>query len=204
MLKRPSSLRRFHREERGLAAVEFALILPVMLAMLFGMGELSHAVYARTAVSQIAGTVTDLVAQKSTLTSSDFSSVYAAANTLLYPYYPQNSGLPTIRITSVIYDTATNSETVGKVAWSCAQSGNANLKPLVNGDVGGKAKRTTGSTVTLTKKLLSAGASVLITEVAYGYSSPTSQVLIGTKDFTDNFVTKPRRVAAIPAPASCT
>ena len=40
--------RRFRRSEKGLAAVEFALILPVMITMLFGMGELSTAVFART------------------------------------------------------------------------------------------------------------------------------------------------------------
>lgn len=195
MLKKLRSIAGFRRAAEGLAAVEFALILPVMLTMLFGMGELSLAVFARTAISQVASTVTDLVAQKSTLTSGDISSVYAAANTLLYPYYPQlSSSKPTIRIASVIYDTTTNSTTVGKVAWVCSQTGSGTLSP---------ATRAVNSTVTFTQPLLSSGASVVLVEVAYSYSSPTTQVITGAFNMKDKFQTKPRRVAQIPAPSSC-
>jgi len=159
------------------------------------MGELSLAVFARTAISQVASTVTDLVAQKSSLTSGDISSVYAAANTLLYPYYPQlSASKPTIRIASVIYDTTTNSTTVGKVAWVCSQTGSGTLSP---------ATRAVNSTVSFTQPLLSTGASVILVEVAYNYTSPTTQVLTGPFNMKDRFQTKPRRVAQIPAPASC-
>ena len=195
MLRKIRLLRRFKRDAGGLAAVEFAFVLPVMLAMLFGMGELSLAVFARTSISQVASTVTDLVAQKSTLTSSDISSVYAAANTLLYPYYPQmSSGKPAIRIASVIFDTATNSTTVGKVAWVCKQDGNATQSP---------AALVVNNTVTFSQPLLSAGSSVIVVDVAYSYVSPTMQVITGAFNMRDRFQTKPRRVAQIPAPTSC-
>jgi len=186
---------RFRREERGLAALEFALILPVLITMLFGMGELSLAVFARSAVSQAASTVADLVAQASAPGATDISNVYYAANTILYPYYPQmSSAKPSIRITSVIFDTATKSPTTGKVAWSCAQAGSASFTP---------ATRAEGSTVTFTQPLLSDGSSVVMAEVAYSYASPTTKVITGAFTMRDNFYTKPRRVAQIPKPASC-
>jgi Flp pilus assembly protein TadG len=196
MLKKLRSLRRFRRDAKGLAALEFALVLPVMIAMLFGMGELSLAVFCRTSIAQVASTVSDLVAQESTITAADLSNVYYAANTLLYPYYPQlSTAKPTIRITSVIWDTATSSTTIGKVAWTCTQSGSGTLTP---------ASRAIGNTVTFTQPLLASGGSVLMAEVAYSYASPTTQVLTGAILMKDSFYTKPRRVGQIPAPASCT
>ena len=117
------------QSREALAAVEFALLLPVLITMLFGMGELSLAVFCRTDISQIAITVADLVAQERRQ-HTDLSNVYNAANTILYPYYPNlSTSKPTIRITSVIFDTSANSTTVGKVAWTCSQSGNGTLSP---------------------------------------------------------------------------
>jgi Flp pilus assembly protein TadG len=195
ILRKFRIFRRFRRTEKGLAAVEFGLILPVLITMLFGMGELSLAVFCRTDVSQVASTVSDLVAQESTVGSSDLSNVYNAANTILYPYYPKlSSGKPTIRITSVIYDTTTNSTTVGKVAWTCSQSGNAALSP---------ASRAFNSNVTFSQPLLSSGGSVVMVEVAYNYASPTTQVVAGSYTMKDQFYTKPRRVGQIPQPVSC-
>jgi len=188
-------LRRFRRDSRGLAALEFALILPVLITMLFGMGELSLAVVCRTTITQVASTVADLVAQESTPTSTDLSNVYYAANTILYPYYPNlSTSKPTIRITSVIFDTTTNSTTVGRVAWTCTQSGSGTLAV---------ASRAVNSTVTFSQPLLSSGGSVLMSEVAYNYSSPTTQLLTGPINMRDSFYTKPRRVGQIPAPSSC-
>ena len=188
-------LRRFRRDSKGLAALEFALILPVLITMLFGMGELSLAVVCRTTITQVASTVADLVAQESTPTSSDLSNVYYAANTILYPYYPNlSTSKPTIRITSVIYDTTTNSATTGKVAWTCTQSGSGTLAV---------ASRAVNSTVTFSQPLLSSGGSVLMSEVAYSYSSPTTELLTGAINMRDSFYTKPRRVGQIPAPNAC-
>lgn len=195
MLSRIRALRRFRKDSKGLAALEFALILPVLITMLFGMGELSLAVFCRTTITQVASTVADLVAQESTPTSGDLSNVYYAANTILYPYYPNlSSSKPTIRITSVIFDTATNSTTVGKVAWTCTQSGSGTLAV---------ASRAVNSTVTFSQPLLSTGSSVLMSEVAYSYSSPTTRLITSAINMRDIFYTKPRRVGQIPAPASC-
>jgi Flp pilus assembly protein TadG len=195
MLSRLRALRRFHRDSKGLAALEFALILPVLITMLFGMGELSLAVFCRTTITQVASTVADLVAQESTPSSTDISNVYYAANTLLYPYYPDlSSSKPTIRIVSVIYDTTTNSLTTGKVAWTCTQAGSGTLTP---------ASRAVNSTVTFSQPLLASGGSVVMAEIAYSYASPTTKLITSAINMKDSFYTKPRRVGQIPAPSSC-
>ena len=47
---------------------------------------------------------------------------------------------------------------------------------------------------------MTANGSVIIAEIAYRYASPTTKVITGAINFTNNFYTKPRRVPQIPAP----
>jgi Flp pilus assembly protein TadG len=181
------------RNKDGAAAVEFAMLLPIMITLFFGTVETSLALLCRADVSIMASTAADLISQASTTSTTDISNVYAAAGTVLYPYYSGGaSGKPTIRLTSVIYDsTAGNPATTGKVAWSCTQSGTGTLTP---------ASRSAGGAVTFSQGLMTASGSVIMAEIAYSYDSPTTKVITGSINMTNNFYTKPRRVAQIPSP----
>jgi len=170
------------------------MLLPFMITLFFGVVECSLALICRADVSIMASTTADLISQADTLAAGDISNVYNAAGTILYPYYdPSTAGSakPTVRITSVIYDTSTQSTTAGKVAWTCTQSGSGTLTPT---------SRATGSTLTLPQALLTSGNSVIVAEIAYNYASPTTKVITGAINFTNNFYTKPRRVLQIPSP----
>ena len=174
--------------------MEFALLLPVMITMFFGVVEVSLALLCRADVSIMVSTAADLIAQESTTQTSDLSNVYSAAGTVLYPYY--NSAMPiaqapTIRITSIVYNSATGSTTSGKIAWTCTQSGSGSLDPV---------SRSVGNTVTLPQAIMPANGSIIMAEVAYNYVSPTTQVITGPMNMTNVWYTKPRRVAQIPAP----
>ena len=104
------------KNKDGAAAVEFAMLLPFMITLFFGVVETSLALLCRADVSIMASTAADLVSQADTLASADIGNVYSAASTILYPYYDGSNTKPTIRITSVIWDTVGKSATVGKVA----------------------------------------------------------------------------------------
>lgn len=189
--------RGFRKSNDGVAAVEFAILLPLLISMFFGVVETSLALLCRADVSMMASTAADLISQVNAASTTDITNVYAAAGTILYPYYDPSNGSakPTIRITSVIYDTTSNSTTSGKVAWTCTQAGSGTLTP---------ASRAVGDTVTLPQALMTTNGSVIIAEVAYNYASPTTQVITGPINMTNNFYTKPRRIAQIAAPSSCT
>ena len=187
-------LRRGAANQDGLAAVEFAMLLPFMITLFFGVVETSLALLCRADVSIMASTAADLTSQANVLASADVTNVFNAAGTILYPYYdPSNAGSakPTIRITSVIWDTVGQSASTGKVAWTCTQNGSGTLTPT---------SRTNNSNFTLPQAMLSSGGSVIVSEIAYSYSSPTTQVITGSINFTNNFYTKPRRIAQIPSP----
>ena len=171
--------------EDGLAAVEFALLLPVMITLFFGVVEVSLALACRADVTNVASTAADLVAQESALTTTDMSNVWSALNAILYPY---DTSVSKVTLSSINYDTTTSSLTSGKVAWSCTKNGTA---------------RTTGATVPLPAGLMTANGSVIMSEITYNYTSPTTKIVTGTKVMTNTFYTKPRRVAQITGPSTC-
>lgn len=183
MLKK---LRSFRKNKSGLAAVEFAMLLPVMITLFFGVVEISLALTCRANVTNVASVAADLVAQESSMTTADMTNVFNAANAMLYPY---STSVAKITVSSIVYDTATASLTSGKVGWSCAKNATA---------------KSVGGTVTLPAGLMTANSSVVMTEVTYDYSSPTTKIVTGTKVMSNTFYTKPRRVASIAGPPSCT
>jgi len=168
----------------GTAAVEFALLLPILITLFFGVVESSLALLCRADVSLMASTAGDLITQTKAATTTDISNVYSAAGTLLYPYYdPAETGSakPTIRITSVVDDgsgAASGDHLTGKVAWTCTQSGAGTLTP---------SSRAVNSTVTLPQPLMTDKGSVVIAEIAYNYVSETTKTITGPINFTNNF-----------------
>jgi Flp pilus assembly protein TadG len=195
--------RAFRKAKEGLAAVEFALLLPVMIGLFFGVVETTLALLCRADVSIMASTAANLISEVSTPNSTDISNVYSAAGAILYPN-PAGAPTtqPTIRITSVIYDATSSSPTsAGKVAWTCMQTGSGTFAPTF------PATRNKGDTVTFTDPsnaplaIMPTNGSVIIAEVAYGYTSPTMQVIKSKLNLTSIWYTKPRRVAQIPAPS---
>lgn len=176
---------RFRKAKDGLAAVEFALILPVMAMLFFGVVELSLALGCRADVANVASTVADLVAQESSMTTADMTNVFSAADAIIYPY----STTPAqITVSSIVYNTTTQSLTSGTVAWSCTQGGTA---------------RATNSSVTLPSGLMTANGSVIMSEISYSYQSPTMKILTSPVTMANVFYTKPRRVSTISAPPAC-
>jgi Flp pilus assembly protein TadG len=167
------------KEKTGMAAVEFAFVLPVMLTFFFGLEEVGQALGCRAAVNNMASIGSDLIAQESQVSSSDMSNVYSALNAMLFPY--STTGVK-ITISSIV-DSGTAG--IGTVDWSCTQGGTA---------------RTKGSSWTLPNvNLIAAGqrGSVIFTEVSYDYASPVSKYFVKDVTWTNTFYSKPRRAAQI-------
>ena len=159
----------------GLAAAEFAIMAPVMISMYFGVTELSDGYTASAKVTTVASTAADLVAQEQTVCNVEMNDVFAALNTIMFPY-PLKS--MQIVISSLI---DAGGGTI-KVAWSDAQ----NTSP-----------RAVNSVVSVPAGLVAVGGSVVLAEVSYSYSSPTGHLIYGTVPLGDKFYLHPRRTAQI-------
>src|SRR5258706_1363201 len=159
----------------GLAAVEFALIAPVMIPLYLGMTELTDAFTANTKVTSVASTAGDLLAQEKSVCNTEMTDVFAALSSLMYPY-PLNQ--MQIVLSSLI---DAGGGTV-KVAWSDAQ----NAGP-----------RAVNSIVAVPAGLVGPGGSVVLAEVVYNYSSPAGHLIVGSIPLTDKFYLHPRRTQQI-------
>jgi Flp pilus assembly protein TadG len=172
------AIREFLRERSGLAAVEFAMIAPIMLSIYFAITELCDGFTANMKVTGVASAAADLFAQKKIITNADKDDIFAAVTSLMYPY-PASTAM-TIKVSSLI----DNGNGTVKVAWSDAQNTTA---------------RTVNSIVSIPNGLVTSGSggSVIIAEVTYGYASPAGELIVGTLTMNDTFYSRPRQVAQI-------
>jgi Flp pilus assembly protein TadG len=82
-----AQLKRFSRDDGGIAAVEFALILPLLMTLYLGTVEAANLYSADRKVATVASTMADLVARvKNDLPQSDLDDYYEAAESIMQPY----------------------------------------------------------------------------------------------------------------------
>ena len=177
-------------DRSGLAAVEFAMIVPLMLVLLFGVHELSSGVAVNRKVTLMARTLSDLTSQNTTVTTAQLDNFFNASRAILTPYAsaPLNA-----TITEVWIDPATSE---ARVQWSR-----------------GSAARAQGSSVAVPPNLIAKDASektlpnqyLIFSEVSYNYIPGTAWFIdkagIELKDAT---YTRPRQSYCVvyPTPAS--
>ncbi|WP_244430665.1 TadE/TadG family type IV pilus assembly protein [Methylocystis sp. ATCC 49242] len=116
------------QDDRGIAAVEFALVLPLMLMIYLGLVELSRGMRAAQKLDLVAHTLADLTAQQLTggsntgqagLTEADITAVFSAATTIMSP-------LPTANLKMTISEVAITSPSAGvwqaKTTWTVTRN----------------------------------------------------------------------------------
>lgn len=81
-----SGIRSLGRDRRGIAAVEFALILPILVILLIGMVEINAALTLDRKLSLAASSISDLVAQESALTTANLTDVMEISESIFSPY----------------------------------------------------------------------------------------------------------------------
>jgi Flp pilus assembly protein TadG len=74
------------KDRSGIAATEFAMIVPMMLVMFFGTIEFSSAVAIDRKVTIMARTVADLTSQGATVNDTDLTNFFAASLAIMTPY----------------------------------------------------------------------------------------------------------------------
>ncbi|MBV1836460.1 pilus assembly protein [Acetobacter estunensis] len=181
--KRHGLLCRLWRCQRGAAAIEFALLLPVLVMMLVGGITLEDAVIVSRKVTAAARTLANVTTQYTTMAESDVSLVLSASKLVLEPYSTTPAGM-------VVSELSVTSAGTGTVVWSRA-SGTATA-------------RATGSTVTVPTDSSTASTSYLIyAEVSYAYvPSLASAFMSKNLTLSEKLFMVPRRSTSIPLTSS--
>lgn len=189
-------LQRFARDRRGLAAVEFALILPLMLLLFFGTVEFSSGVAVDRKVTLMARTLSDLTSQSISVADSDLTNFFSASVGIMTPYDPS----PTKTTLSEIY---VDSTLTAKIQWSKA----ATIASGATQAVLTPSTRNAGDNVTsiVPAALLIAQTSLIFSEVSYKYV-PTVGYVMAKAGITlsDVAYTRPRQANCViyPTPAT--
>jgi Flp pilus assembly protein TadG len=141
---------------KGVAAVEFALSLPIWVTLLLGAGDGSYFLLVNEKTDRIAYSVTDIVTQYQSITKAELNDILLAAGQLMSPFAFSNNG--TVIVTSV-FQTAAGASVI---EWQ--YSGGGTL--VATSKIG-----TTGGAATLPNGLtLNANDNVIISEVYYNFT----------------------------------
>ncbi len=166
---------RFAEDRRGVSAVEFALLAPLMIGLYLSGVEISQGIGIDRKVTLTAGAMANLVAQNATVTDTDIANFFAAASTIMQPY----------------------STTPMKVTVSCL-SIDANGKATVSwSDTKNGTARAVGSVVTIPSALAVANTSIIFSEVSYGYTPTIGHTISGTLTLSDTMYMSPRQSSTV-------
>ncbi|ESQ78617.1 TadE/TadG family type IV pilus assembly protein [Asticcacaulis sp. YBE204] len=176
-------LRTFAEARGGAAAVEFALIAPILIILYLGLAELTLGMMASRRTSHLAATVGDLAAQSETLTDANVSDIFDIGTSMLQPFSTSGTTLK-IRLSLVKMSTANKAE----VQWSDGR----NLTKYANNYV----------MTNITTTQLPQGESMVVTEVEYSYTSPFTKFMPGVSTFKDTYYHHPRTGTTVTRKAS--
>jgi Flp pilus assembly protein TadG len=181
---------------RGIAATEFAVIVPLMLVMFFGTVEFSSGLAVSRKVTLVARTLADLTSQSLTVGNSDMTNFFTASNAILTPYVPTPT---TSKLTELYVDPTTHN---ARVQWSKSATFDA------TGVVTLGAGYTAGTVITIPSQLQIDGTYLIFSEVSYVYTPTIGYVMKSAVTLSDKAYTRPRQSACVvysptPAPPPC-
>src|SRR6202020_3396668 len=96
-------VRKFSTAAAGVAATEFASVVPFMLVLLVGGAELGDGMAINVKVSATAHSVADMVTQNTSLSTASMQNILTGATAIIAPY-PVNSNQLTVTVSEVSSD----------------------------------------------------------------------------------------------------
>jgi len=172
-------LRRLSGDRRGVAAVEFALVVPsVILVYLVGF-EVTEAATAYRKLTDTTVQLADVSAQYTSMNCTDVSNVLNASAQIMTPY-------PTGNIQIRISEVGTNSSGAGSVTWDQPYNGATQLAA--------------GTAVTMPAGFQTPNSYYMLVQTTYLYEPSIGAAFIGPITMTNQIFMLPRSSTSIPGP----
>ncbi|MGV8929865.1 MAG: TadE/TadG family type IV pilus assembly protein [Brevundimonas sp.] len=158
-------------DQRGVAAVEFALLAPILIFFYFGLAEFCQGYMAQKRMGHVAAMVADMVAQEEVTSSVKIDDVFAIGDLIMNPF-------PTTTLEQRV-SSVTRTAGVARVDWSHGT---------------GMEPRAVNSTITLPADLIANGESIIVSEATYDYDSPADYLMPSITRFSHIYYLRPRTV----------
>lgn len=168
-----TALRRLASNRRGLALIEFAIVLPVLVTLLFGAYQLLDASACKRRVTITTRAIADLVSQNERVTTTDVDTILSAATQIMSPY-------PVSKAQVRVSEVAISSGGAAKVEWSRGASPHAKYASLQNRPSG----------------MSTPGAYYIYSEVIYSYDTIMPSI-IAPMTFKQTLIMLPRKSASV-------
>ena len=180
IIRMRNMLDRFGGDRRGVSAVEFALLAPLMITLYVGCAEISDAVGADRKVSLTAAALANLAAQVTTISTSDMSNILDASSAIIAPY---SAGQLSITLSCISIDNSGKAT----VKWSVTRGGSAR-----------------SGTVTVPGALAVPNSQLLFGEASYQYQPTIGYTVTGPITLSDHMYMAPRISAPTYNSTACT
>ena len=172
----------FKADCKGTSAIEFALMVPVMIFIYYGTIELSKFYIEKNQVETISETVADLVTQGKSITTDQLEDIFKISTKTLDAAMEAKLN---IAVTAVRTLPDENGQPESKVTWSESKTG--------------QNTKSEGSTYSdLPEDLAQNYETIIVTELFYQHRSILEFFLKGDKSFDRRFLNKPRYSSDIP------
>jgi len=171
----------FWRDRRGVSAIEFAMIAPVLILLYCGFAETTQAMMAQRRLSNIASQIGDLVAQNTQTGPLKMNDVFTIGNLIMAPY-------PTAPLKMCVYSVLSDASGKDTVAWVQTNAAGAGM-------AGCPAKNAIVSNIDV--GVLPANQSVIVARATYDYTSPIQLVMPKTMTFKRTYYLRPRRTDTV-------
>jgi Flp pilus assembly protein TadG len=180
-------LSRLARDRRGVSAVEFALIAPVMIGLYLGCVEISEGVAADRKVNLIAGTLANLASSCSSsnanaggcpnniMSTTEMNNILDASSAIIAPFSASN-------LTMTVSCLSIDANKVVTVKWSETRNGTKRTSFAFDSS----NSALTGSTGSNYPILL------ILSEVSYAYTPTIGYTISGTLTLADKMFMSPR------------
>ena len=175
MTRSGSTLRALAQDRRGIALIEFALSLPVLLLMLLGCFTYTNGMNCSRKLTITTRAIADLTARQNTVTQASLDDILAVDQPLMAPFGNANAHG---RVSQITVDSSGRAT----VSWSRGR----NRTPLV-----------VGSTYPLASSISYANSNYIVAEMSYDYVAVPGPGSLGSRTFSQSILMIPRKSSSI-------
>jgi Flp pilus assembly protein TadG len=176
-LRARQSWRELLAHDGGVAAIEFALVVPLVIIIYAGGFEIVQAATVNRKLTDTTVQLANVTTQYTSVATADLNNISAASSQIMAPY-------PTTSLTTVITEVQTDATSHGKVAWSQGY---------------GAPCLAAGSPVTLPAGFASPSSYYILVQTTYSYKTTIGGAFVPTIPMTDQIFMVPRQSTQIPA-----